>query len=437
MGSPVVPQASVQSTPADWQPRTVYSLGFLTLIATFNYLDRSIIGLAIPAIKAEMQVSDTALGLVSGLAFILFYSVMGIPIAWAADRWSRRNIIAIGFAFWSFMTMATGWVTNIWQLAMTRFLMGAGEACGIAPSNSIISDLFRSERRTLAFAIFGTAASISSLVFFPIMGWIGQLYGWRQMFVAAGLPGVVLALVFVLTVKEPQRGAVEKRKQPAERRSFRQTIAFLMRSRAYICLLAGATFMGLNVFGASVWVPAFLERVHGYQMGEIASLIGPLRGICGFAGVLLGGFAMDWLGRKAHPKWRMTLPALACLLTGPLEVIFLLANSQWVWMPAFAASAFLTLIHQPAVFAAVVAVAQVRMRALATSVLLFCSALLGQAVGPFMVGAVNDLLAPVYGDMAIRYSMLAVAATAVLGGCMLWLAGRYMAADIARTDAHA
>src|ERR1700689_3059263 len=122
----------------DWPVASVYSLGFLTLISSFNYFDRSILGLALPLIKAEMQVSDTVLGLVSGLAFVLFYSLLGLPIAWLADRFNRRNIVAAGLAFWSLMTALTGLVANIWQLAATRFLMGAGEACGIAPSNSML-----------------------------------------------------------------------------------------------------------------------------------------------------------------------------------------------------------------------------------------------------------------------------------------------------------
>lgn len=135
----------------DWTFPAAYSLGFLTLISAFNYFDRSLLGLAMPQIKAEMGVSDTVLGLVSGLAFVLFYSVMGVPIAWAADRWNRRNIVAAGLAFWSLMTLATGWVTNIWQLTIARFLMGAGEACGVAPSNAMTADLFRPERRPMAY----------------------------------------------------------------------------------------------------------------------------------------------------------------------------------------------------------------------------------------------------------------------------------------------
>ncbi len=182
-------QVGSDAAPRDWSAPTAYSLGFLTLISAFNYLDRSLLGLALPAIKAEMGVSDTALGLVSGLAFVLFYSLLGVPIAWLADRWNRRNIIAIGFAFWSLMTLLTGWVASIWQLAAARFLMGTGEACGLAPSNSMISDLFRKERRALALSIFGTGSSIAFVAFYPLLGKIGEIYGWRQMFVAAGVPG--------------------------------------------------------------------------------------------------------------------------------------------------------------------------------------------------------------------------------------------------------
>src|SRR5688500_4246605 len=233
--------------PPDWTVPTAYSLGFLTLISAFNYLDRSLLGLALPAIKAEMGVSDTALGLVGGLAFVLFYSLLGVPIAWLADRWNRRNIIAIGFAFWSLMTLLTGWVASIWQLAAARFLMGAGEACGLAPSNSMISDLFRKERRALALSIFGTGSSIAFVVFFPILDLVGQTYGWRQMFVFAGLPGIILAALFFLTVREPERrGSVT----PAEVRALRHPrtlladLAFLFRSPAYLYLLAASTFMG-------------------------------------------------------------------------------------------------------------------------------------------------------------------------------------------------
>lgn len=420
--------AEPHAPPRDWSAPAVYSLGFLTLISAFNYLDRALLGLALPAIKAEMGVSDTALGLVSGLAFLLFYSLLGVPIAWLADRWNRRNIIAVGFAFWSLMTLLTGWVANIWQLAAARFLMGAGEACGLAPSNSMISDLFRKERRALALSIFGTGSSIAFIVFFPILGMVGETYGWRQMFVFAGLPGILLAAVFFLTVREPERrGNITSAEADALRnpRTLFADLAYLFRSPAYLYLLAASTFMGLNVFAASVWTPTFLERVHGLDMAKIASIIGPTRGLFGLAGVLIGGFLIDGLMRRS-PHWRVTLPALACLLLAPVEVVFLLAGPPWLWIAAFAASAFLTLVHQGPLFALVMEVASSRMRALAIATLVLFSGLLGQAAGPLIVGVVNDALAASVGLTAIRYSMLIIAVTALLAGVMILLAGRHL-----------
>jgi MFS family permease len=420
----------------DWTFPAVYSLGFLTLISAFNYFDRSLLGLAMPQIKAEMRASDTAMGFVSGLPFVLFYSVMTIPIAWAADRWNRRNIITAGLAFWSLMTLATGWAANIWHLALARFLLGAGEACGIAPSNSMTADLFRPKRRPLAYSIFATATSISSILFFPIAGWIGQQHGWKQMFVVAGIPGFCLAGLFLLTVPEPRRGVSDRNmsasptlpREGEKAMPFWQGVRFLLGLRAYLALLVGATVMGLNIFASSVWTPTFLTRVHHISLAETAATIGPIRGICGLAGVLLGGMLIDRLGRRA-PHWRMSIPAAACLCLGPAEALFALSDTQTIWLGAFAAGAFLLLIHQGPVFAGVMAIAPLRGRAVATSILLFCSAMFGQAAGPLLVGFMNDFLEPSFGSQGIRYSMLLIAATAVLAGLSFLLAGRFIAED--------
>nr|WP_166179701.1 MFS transporter [Altererythrobacter segetis] len=415
-------------TRSDWTLATSYSLGFLTLVSAFNYLDRSLLGLALPAIKAEMHVSDTALGFVSGFAFLLFYSLLAIPIGWVADRSNRRNIVAFGFAFWSLMTLLTGWVANIWQLALARFLMGAGESCGLPPSSSMISDLFRKERRPLALSVFGTANSIALIAFYPVLGWIGQRYGWQAMFQAAGAAGLVFAVVFLATVREPARTSRAREAKP-EFESLLAGLGQLLRLRSYLALVATAMLMGLNVFAASIWIPTFLQRVHGLSLAEVASTIGPIRGVFGIAGVLLGGFAIDRLIRR-NGRWRITIPAIACLLLGPVEVVFLLADPSWLWLAAYAASAFLTLVHQGPVFALVLEVVPARLRALAVATLLLCSALLGQAVGPLLVGMANDALAPALGPQAIRYSLLIIAVTAMLAGVAILLAGRWIEDDL-------
>lgn len=412
----------------DWRPKTVYALGFLTLIATFNYLDRSLLGLALPDIKAEMHVSDTVLGLVSGLAFVLFYSILGVPIAWAADRYNRRNIIAIGFGFWSLMTMLSGFVANIWQLAIARFLMGAGEAAGLSPSASVISDLFRAERRALALAIFGTSSAISGIVFFPIVGWIGDIHGWRAMFIAAGIPGMLLALLFVLTVREPVRGGKEAVATVFRTSTILETAQFLMRSRTYLLLVAGSTFMGANLYAAAAWAPTFLSRVHGMNLTEIASVIGVVRGGVAVLGIIAGGFLIDRLGRN-RPKMRARIPAVACFVAGPAEAVFLLSDPVSLWMPAFVVSSFFVLVYQGPVFALGVSVVRLQMRAIATSIMVFSTGLLGQIFGPLIVGMLNDALTPELGANAVRYSLLLGAVTPVLAGVMFWLAGERLEAD--------
>jgi MFS family permease len=415
----------------DWSPHALYTLGFLTLISSFNYLDRSILGLALPLIKTEMHVTDRVLGLVSGLSFVLFYSLLGIPIAWLADRWNRRNIIAIGFAFWSAMTLATGYVANIWQIAATRFLMGAGEACGVAPSQSMLADIFRKARRPLVLALFGTAFSLSSLVFFPILGWVGQAHGWRAMFITAGLPGIVLAGAFFFTVREPARGAAEERRRDSKAGPLPATLSFLAGSRAYVLLLVGVAFMGANVYADGAWGPTFLTRVHHLKLGEVAATIGPIRGVFGGLGILLGGILTDRLGRRDE-RWRLRLPAIACLLAGPSEALYLLGQSAPAWTTGLAMASFFTLVHQGPVYAAAMSVAKLRMRAVAVAVLLLCASLLGQGLGPLLVGELNDLLQPSLGEVGIRYSLLVAAFCAIAGGTAFWTAIRFIERDVKR-----
>ncbi|MCW2391886.1 MFS family permease [Sphingobium sp. B1D7B] len=413
------PLPKEQRAPWPWQ--STWPFAMLMVVSIFNYLDRSLLGLALPAIKAEMGVSDTALGLVSGVAFIVIYSLMGLPIAWAADRFNRRTIISIGLAFWSAVTLATGWVTNIWQLAFARFCLGAGEASSTAPANSMIADLFHPTRRPLALAIYGVAATISHIVLFPVAGWIAETYGWRAMFIAAGVPGIVAALVFRLTVREPARTAA----RPAHSRSpiaaIRTDVRALLANRCYAWMLLGMTFMGSNIWATGSWTPTFFQRVHGLTMAEAATIIGPSRGFLGAAGILLGGLLVDRL-RKSQLRWRVGIPALACLAIGPAELLFLLGEETAIWVLGFAGASFFTLLHQGPIYAAVVNVVAPDQRALAIAMLLLGGGLVGNIIGPTAVGILNDVLAADFGQSAIRYSLLLIAITPLCAGACFWQA---------------
>jgi MFS family permease len=413
----------------DWTPRSIYALGLLTLIYAFNYLDRSILSLVLPQVKAEMQLSDTALGLVSGFAFVLFYSLLGVPIARLADRSSRRNILGFGLVFWSLMTSLTGFVTTIWQLAATRFLMGAGEACGVAPSNAMVSDMFSKARRSLVVAILSSGSSIAFVVFFPIAGWLVDHHGWRTTFIAAGIPGLVLALLLFATVREPARAAAATPQEGRE--SFIETALFLFGSRAFARTVAGGAFMGISLYASSVWNPMFLVRVHGLSLTEVGGVIGPLRGLAGLGGVLFGGWLAGRLGRR-DPRWHLATPGIACLLVLPAELVFLLSGPIVLSLAGLAVAQFCTSMHLGPVYAACMGVARPRMRATAAALFLLIANLVGQVLGPLIVGYLNDVLHASYGDLAIRYSLIVGAVCAALGGAVLVSASRTLERDSRR-----
>lgn len=418
-------------SPSDWRAYSIYTLGVLSLISAFNYLDRSILALALPAIKAEMHLSDTALGLVYGSAFAIFYAIFGIPVAWLADYGNRRRIIAFGLAFWSIMTALTGMVLNVWQLAASRFLMGCGEACCVPPAHSIIADLFGKDSRALAMAIFGTAFSVAYAVFFPLAGWVINDFGWRAMFVAAGLPGVLLAIVFRFSVREPLRVASEHEGKLARRSTLSDAMRFLTASRTYLLILVGSAFMGANAYATSAWFPTFLSRVQGMSLVQIASYIGPMRGILGAVGILGGGWLADRLARR-DMRWRLWVPALGCLALAPAEALFLLADRRPAWIAGLALTSLLSLLHQGPVFAAAMSVAKARMRAVASSVIIFCAAVIGQIAGPLLIGALNDRLSGRFGGGAIRYSLLVVVVCSAVAGLSFLIAARNYEAGVYR-----
>jgi MFS family permease len=415
--------ASIGTAAADrWTPAAGWSLGFLTLIAMFNYLDRSLLGLVLPLIKADLQLSDTALGLSSGLAFAVFYSLLGVPIASLADRSNRRNIIAVGFGFWSLMTVVTGWVANGWQLAFCRFLMGAGEAASLAPSQSMIADRFSPARRPLALSIFTASSALNSLMFMPIAGWTAATYGWRAAFHLAGLAGLILAGLFYLTVREPERrysGIAPPAAVP-----MLQAIRTLARLPAYLWLLGGGAFMGGGLYASATWLTTMLVRVHGFSIVEVASIITPLGGIAGALGIVATGWLADRLGRR-DIGWRLWVPAGVCFLCVPAYLAFLLGDIRWVWGCGLGVVFALQAAYQGPTFAAVISMAPESMRAVSISIMVLFTGLVGQIFGPLIVGMLSDALAASQGVNAIRYSMLVVALCTLLGGTCFLMASRY------------
>ncbi|MBL8550330.1 MAG: MFS transporter [Hyphomonadaceae bacterium] len=417
-----------QSEVGGWTLSSTYTLGFLIVIYALNLADRNIFGLLMPLIKADMQLSDTMLGLMSGFAFALFYALAGVPVAYLADRWNRRTIITIGFAIWSMMTVLMGMVQNAVQLALTRFMLGAGEAACLAPSNSIIGDLFNKAHRTLALSILQGSNSLSILVAFPIFGWVAQHHGWRIAFILAGAPGLVLALLFFLTVKEPKRGQTdaagpEPAPQVEKAAPFLATMGRLVRTRSYVLAILATTLTGISVMGVQTWLPTLLMRVHDLPPQEVGAYVGFIRGPAGVAGAIFGGLLTTWLARR-DSRWLVWTPALfmACVFVS--DMIMLYVDSSVAWKIGMAADTFFGSGQVGPIFGILLASADARSRATATAVAMLLLHIVGFTIGPLAIGVLNDILGPTLGPEAIRTSITIVAFSAIAGAICCFSIGR-------------
>ena len=411
--------------------RTHYTLVVLTLIYALNHLDRSIFSIVLQSIKSDMHLSDTALGLIGGLAFVMFYATLGVPIAYLADRYSRKIIITAGLTVWSLKTVLTGMVTNVWQLALARFLMGAGEACGTAPSNSMLSDLYDRARRPLALSVLTSGSTMGVFLGFVAGGWVNEYFGWRMAFFAAGAPGLVVAILFYLTVREPRRGGVETGNPSLDAGTFMDAMRFLAGSKTFVFVLVGGCLSGIHMYGIIIWGPAFLIRVHELASGEVGTYLGFARGPVGIIGILTGGLLVERLSHRDE-RWRVWIPALGIILSVPAEIVYLLAGPLWIAVAGMMLSTFFTSMHLGPVYAILMNVAKIRMRAMATATFMFFGNLTGLTIGPLGIGYLNDLMTPEFGGHAIRYSLVIGTGFAVLGGITMWCGSKYIAQDAQR-----
>ena len=413
--------------PGDWTGVSIYTLVVVTIIYSLSFLDRSILSIVLPLVKRDLAISDTMLGLVTGFAFVLLYSTLGVPIARLADRGNRRNILAVGCAAWSVMTVLTGAVTNVIQLALTRFLMGAAEAAGIPPTAAMLADRFGPRSRALALSIMTSGSGLAALLMLPAAAFIAQAYGWRMAYLVAGGFGILMAILLFFTVPEPlRRGDAGPSRGDA---SFGAVLRYLRSRRSFILMCIAGAFLAINSYATLTWTPTFLMRVHHLSLGEAGATFGPVRGLASIAGVVLGGGFTGWAAR-GNPKWLLLLPAIAAAISVPAEFVFLLSNNLPTAFVGLAIASFAGIIHLGPSYAALALIAPSSMRATTTAIFLFCVNIVGQIVGPFTIGWLNDRWASAYGPEAIRYSMILGCGCALIASVLLMFAARSIGADI-------
>lgn len=410
-----------------------YVLGMLTLAYAFNIADRFSISTLIEPIRTELNLSDSGIGFLTGVALALFYVTVGIPVASLADRANRRNILALALAIWSGMTALCGLAQNYWQLLLARFGVGIGEAGGTPPSTSILADKFPPARRPMALSIFSLGACLGAWLGSSIAGGVAETYGWRAAFLVLGIPGVILALILWLTVREPVRGALDAGSPVTDRSSVAETVRFILRQRSAFHLLVGGSVATFWSWGLMWWTPTFLVRSHHMTVGEAGAVLGQMHLIAGTLGTLLAGWLMARRA-AADPRHIVRLLGWVTALTTIPSIFVYWVSSQtavvallWIFVPAvyFYIGPILGLLQN---------VVPANMRATTCAVLLFTANIANLVIAPQLVGLMSDWFAASFdaGPESLRWALLVVAPTGFWAAYHLWRSGVTIREDEAR-----
>lgn len=408
-----------------------YVLAILTGVYTFNFIDRQILVILQESIKADLGLTDTQLGMLTGLTFALFYVTLGIPVARLADRSNRKNIVAISLALWSFMTALSGSVANFFQLLLARIGVGVGEAGGSPPSHSMISDYFPPERRATALSIYSVGIYIGILVGYIAGGWLDQLYGWRIALMALGVPGILYAIILYFTVEEPERGRYDQQKRGTEddKDSFGDVVRYLFSKRTFVLLAVGCGLHAFGSYGVGNFFPSFLARVHQMPIGEIGTWLGLCTGIGGGIGTFLGGYLCDKYG-KENLRYYLWIPALTEILSLPFAVgAFFLGNTTLA-MACFFLMTLIGSLYLGPMIAVSHNLVKPSQRAMASAILFFVLNLIGLGLGPLVMGALSDALQPSLGAQSLRYAFCLTFVTGLIVMVLFYSAGKSYEEDL-------
>lgn len=398
--------ASVATTPDQDRPGLRTRVMALLLLAyIFNFIDRQIIGILAIPIKTDLGLTDGQLGLMGGLAFALFYTGLGIPIAVLADRANRARIIAVAVTIWSAFTVLCGFANSFLQLFLARMGVGVGEAGGVAPSYSLISDYFPPERRARALAVFSFGIPIGSALGVFLGGWLASAVDWRTAFIVVGVAGVLVGPAIWWGVPEPARGRYDKGGAAAHKTApFGAVLARVTSRPSFWFLAFGAACSSIMGYGLAFWVPSVFARSFGMSLGQISLYYGTIVLLGGLLGVWMGGAISDRLGRRS-PAFYAVVPGVAFLLAVPLYAGGLFVTDLWLGFPLFLLPTALALAWLGPVVAAIQHIVPPPMRATASAMFLFINNLIGIGFGTWFLGGFADSLKPTYGDDALRWAI--------------------------------
>jgi MFS family permease len=405
----------------------------LLLVYAFNFIDRIMLGILVPPIKHEFALTDTELGLLGGTAFALFYTALGIPIGWLADRLNRVWIVTISLALWSAFTAACGAAHNFAQLFAARLGVGVGEAGGVAPAYALISDYFAPTRRARALAVYSFGIPLGSAAGILFGGLIAARVNWRAAFVIVGAAGLILAPIFRVCVREPVRGGLDATSPPTQASAARaprlgEVARLLAGKPSFWYLSLGAASASVMGYGVYFWMPSFLGRSYHLSLTQVSVYFSAMVFVSGVAGIWLGGALADRLGAARRAAYAI-VPAVAFVISVPLYAVGLLAPVSLSSLPIFVLPMALALAWLAPTASAIQHLVPAGMRAVASALLLFIINLIGLGAGSYAIGALSDHFATARGTESLRYAMLTCSGFYLLAAALYALGARRLASD--------
>jgi len=396
----------------------VYVLLLLLVVHIFSFLDRTLLGILAPSIKRDLSLSDSMLGIMTGLSFALLYTSASVPISFLADRFNRARILALALSFWSLSTSACGLAIAPWQLFAARMAVGVGEAGGTAPAHAIITDYFPRSQRGRAFSIYSFGVPLGSGLGMLLGAFLTVWLSWRAAFLIIGLLGLPVALLVSLTVREPRQAVTHAIEAPLSFLAAARTIGAQL---AFWFISLGGAFSAMMSYGLVFWMPSFLHRSHGMAVTTVALTFGLVWSGGGVSGNILGGWAGDRLAQRFGRASHCIVAATGFALTGPFVLAAMLVETPWIMFACLLAPALASGAAQPTIISAIQQIATTRTRAVASAMMMFVNTLIGLALGTALLGIISDQFAARFGSESLRYAILSCSIFYVIASVLLFL----------------
>lgn len=416
-------KAEAQKTPNSLR----LTLWVLLVVYIFNFLDRQIVNILAEPISRDLGLSDTQIGLMTGIAFAAFYTFLGIPIARYADRpkTNRVGLISVSLIIWSGMTALCGMAQNFAQLLLARIGVGVGEAGCTPAAHSLIADLAPPEKRASAISFYSLGIPIGSLLGMLIGGLVADAYGWRAAFLIAGLPGIMLAAVVFFVLRDPRMSAQLKAAEPKPAISTAEAFREIVASRAFIMLAIGGAMAAFLSYGKATWTTIFFQRTHELSPGEVGFWFGIGGGIAGIIGTWAGGWFADKYG-KENRRHVLTAPAIGMLIAIPIAISAYWVENWWYALILIMTPTFLNSMYVGPAYSCAQGLVPLRARAMASAVLLFAQNLIGLGLGPLFFGMLSDGIKPMAGDESVRWVLYGAAMLGVIPSFFFWRASLHL-----------